>query len=79
MHSFDDQSRIGINEELDNETGEGIELVEGDGKDKILYTKKLNFVASISSLQLVPNDLSHMKLPLCYLVPLPMVRPTLGL
>ena len=38
----------------------------------------MDIVATLQSLRLFPNDLSRMQIPLCRLVPMPMVRPTLA-
>ena len=37
----------------------------------------MDTVATLQSLRLFPNELSRMRIPLCQLVPMPMVRPTL--
>ena len=38
----------------------------------------MDTVATLQSLRLFPNELSRIKIPLCRLVPMPMVRPTLA-
>ena len=39
----------------------------------------MDTVATLQSLRLFPNELSRLRIPLCRLVPMPMVRPTLAL
>ena len=38
----------------------------------------MDSIATLQSLRLFPNELSRMQIPLCRLVPMPMVRPTLA-
>ena len=38
----------------------------------------MDTVATLQSLRLFPNELSRLRIPLCRLVPMPMVRPTLA-
>ena len=38
----------------------------------------MDTVATFQSLRLFPNELSRMRIPLCRLVPMPMVRPILA-
>ena len=47
-------------------------------EDDIRKMHKMDTVSSISSLRLTTSDLSRMRIPLCRLVPMPMVRPTLS-
>jgi hypothetical protein len=49
-----------------------------EGEDDIQRSQKLDFVSTISSLRLNPTNHSRMRIPLCRLVPMPMVRPTLS-
>jgi len=48
------------------------------GEDAIRKTQKMDYVGTISSLRILPHCLSRRKVPLCRLVPMPMVRPTLS-
>lgn len=55
--------------------------VEGEGElfeDDIRKNQKLDFISTISTLRLQPIANSRMKIPLCRLVPMPLVRPTLS-
>ena len=49
----------------------------GDDEDKIRTRQKLNSVATISSLRFQPILVSRFSIPLCRLVAMPLVRPTL--
>jgi hypothetical protein len=65
---------------------DGEEVVEetctfGEGdllEDDIRKNQRLDTVSAISSLRLTASDLSRMRIPLCRLVPMTMVRPTLA-
>ena len=50
----------------------------GLNEDDIRRVHKMDTVATLQSLRLFPNELSRMRIPLCQLVPMPMVRPTLA-
>ena len=50
----------------------------GLNEDDIRQAQKMDTVATLQSLRLFPNELSRMQIPLCRLVPMPMVRPTLA-
>ena len=47
-------------------------------EDEIRARQKLNSVATITSLRFQPLSSSHFCIPLCRLLPMPMVRPTLA-
>jgi hypothetical protein len=49
----------------------------GDDEDEIRTRQKLNSVATISSLRFQPSTVSRFSIPLCRLVAMPLVRPTL--
>ena len=49
----------------------------GDDEDEIRTRQKLNSVATISSLRFLPISVSRFSIPLCRLVAMPLVRPTL--
>jgi hypothetical protein len=46
--------------------------------DQIRASKKVNFIATIEALRLKPSSLPRMQVPLCRMVPMPIVRPTLS-
>ena len=50
----------------------------GLNEDEIRQAHKMDTVATLQSLRLFSNELSRMRIPLCRLVPMPMVRPTLA-
>jgi len=52
--------------------------VHPEGEDAIRKMQKMDYVGTISSLRILPHSLSRRKVPLCRLVPMPMVRPTLS-
>ena len=52
--------------------------IDLQSEDDIQKSLKLDFVSQVSSLRLFKSDLSRMKIPLCRLVPMAMVRPTLA-
>jgi hypothetical protein len=45
--------------------------------DQIQATRKVNSIATIEELHLKPSSLSRMKVSLCRMVAMPIVRPTL--
>ena len=49
----------------------------GDDEDEIRTRQKLNAVAIISNLRFQPISVSRLSIPLCRLVAMPLVRPTL--
>ena len=60
--------------------GPGIPALQqvGLNEDDIRRAQKMDTIATLQSLRLFPNELSRMRIPLCRLVPMPMVRPTLA-
>ena len=60
--------------------GGGIPALQqvGFNEDDIRRAHKMDTVATLQSLRLFPNELSKMRIPLCRLVPMPMVQPTLA-
>ncbi len=50
---------------------------QGD-EDEIRTRQKLNSVATITSLRFQPISSSRFSIPLCRMLPMPMVRPTLS-
>lgn len=73
-----EQDEDSVNEYLD---GDDDDLKEGDefgvDVDEILGRQKLNSVATILSLHMKPTSSSRFFIPLCPMVAMPMVRPTL--
>ncbi|KAG0571755.1 hypothetical protein KC19_VG039600 [Ceratodon purpureus] len=47
-------------------------------EDAIRIRQKLNSVATIASLRFQPLSCSRFSIPLCRMLPMPMVKPTLG-
>ena len=47
-------------------------------KDDIRRAQTVNTIAGIEALRMTPHEFSRMKILLCRLVPMPMVRPTLA-
>jgi len=77
----EEQPSIFLQEDANKIMYDGDGLVGRDpfeGEDDIWRMQKLDFVTTISSLYLLPKYFSRMKIPLYCLVPMPMVRPTLG-
>jgi len=68
----DEEGDIEMNE-FDDED-EDRELLE----DELQRLQKVDSVATIASLRRKPEELSRFKIPLCRLVAMPMVRPTLS-
>ena len=47
-------------------------------EDDIRRAQTVDTIAGIEALRMTPHEFSRMKIPLCRLVPMPMVRPTLA-
>jgi hypothetical protein len=73
----DAQPSIDAKENVD----ESAEVDEEDelSTDQIRVSRKVNSIATIEVLCLKPSSLSHMMVPLCRLVAMPIVRSTLSL
>jgi len=75
------QPEIGSEDEVDfvmedvDDAEEERELLE----DELRRLQKVDSVATIMSLKMKPDRYLHMRIPLCRLVSMPMVRPTLSL
>jgi len=74
---------MGGNEETNDDTMEGnqpiqVGALEGEGEDEIRRIQMLDFVSTLSILQMVPTAHSRRRIPSCRLVPMPMIRPTLS-
>jgi hypothetical protein len=65
-------------EEDDNESV-GVDEEDELSTDQIRATRKVNSIATIEALRLKPSSLSRMRVPLCRMVAMPIVRPTLSL
>ena len=65
--------------DVDGSDGEGIPFANVQcNEDDIRKVQILDIVKIIVSLRLTSNDLCRMKIPLCRLIPMPIVRPTLS-
>lgn len=74
--SSSEQSSLDLEEEEGEEDNiPGVKT--GDMEDDIRKSQTLDTIKLISSMRLTSNDLSRMRIPLCRLVPMPIVRPTL--
>ena len=63
--------------DLDGSDNEGIPFADVEcNEDEIRKAQTLDTVKIIASLRLTSNDLCRMKIPLCKLIPMPIVRPT---
>jgi len=68
----------------EEEEDEGVEEDVGDDEDKELIEDELqrlqkgDAVETISTLQMKPDELFRLQIPLCRLVAMPMIRPTLS-
>lgn len=68
----EEEGDVDMNESDDED--EGKELLE----DELRRLQKVDSVATIASMRRKPEELSRFKIPLCRLIPMPMVRPTLS-
>lgn len=69
----------GGNDDKNMHDGDVVERgVPAEGEDDIRRQQKMDSVSTITSLRITPHNLSRRKVPLCRLVPMPMVRPTLS-
>jgi hypothetical protein len=59
---------------------ESLEVDEEDelSTDQIRVSRKVNSIATIEALRLKPSSLSRMMVPLCRMVAMPIVQPTLS-
>ena len=65
--------------DVDGSDGEVIPFANVQcNEDDIRKAQTLDTVKIIASLRLTSNDLCRMKIPLCRLIPMPIVRPTLS-
>jgi hypothetical protein len=67
-----------INAEEDNIESLGMDLEDELSADQIRATRKVNSIATIEALRFKPSSLSCMRVPLCRMVAMPIVRPTLS-
>jgi hypothetical protein len=83
MYNSDDgedstpQPGIGNDGDEDDEDSPIVQIVDGISKDDIRRLQKINTVAALAALRLQPVNISRHNIPLCRLVVMPMVRPTL--
>ena len=71
------QPPIGIEDDDEDEESPIIATVDGLNEDDIRQSQKINSVAAVAALRLQPHNISRHDIPLCRLVVMPMVRPTL--
>jgi hypothetical protein len=74
--SEDDQPSIDAEE--DDDESVGVDEEDELSTDQIRATRKVNSIATIEALCLKPSSLSRMRVPLCRMVAMPIVRPTLS-
>jgi len=70
-----DQPGIGTSSDIEEDGGDPLE--EFTSEDSLRKSQKVNSVASITSLRMKPHAISRLRIPLCRLVQMPMVRPAL--
>lgn len=73
----DDDSNDDHSDDDEESDGDGGDQPIGNDEDVIRGRQKLNSVATITSLRLKPVSASRFDIPLCRMVAMPMVRPTL--
>jgi hypothetical protein len=68
-----------ISEDGDDEDDDSplVQTVHGENEDDIRRSQRINTVAALAELRLQPIQISRHMIPLCRLVVMPMVRPTL--
>lgn len=71
------QPAIGVDGDDDDDDSPIIQSVDGANEDDIRRSQKMNTVAALAALRLQPANISRHMIPLCRLVVMPMVRPTL--
>jgi hypothetical protein len=72
------QVRAGDDDDMDNVIEHDEEFkVEFNSEDALRRAQKVNSVASITNLRLKPHSISRLRIPLCRLAQMPMVRPAL--
>jgi hypothetical protein len=67
-----------IDAEEDNIESPGMDEEDELSTDQIRASKKVNSIVTIEALRLKPSSLSRLQVPLCRMVPMPIVRPTLS-
>jgi hypothetical protein len=72
------QPAIGVDDDDDDDDNSPIiQTVDGASEDDIRRSQKMNTVAALAAVRLQPANISRHMIPLCRLVVMPMVRPTL--
>jgi hypothetical protein len=74
--SKDAQPNIDVEE--DNDESIGVDEEDELSADQIRATRNVNSIATIAALRLKAFSLSHMLVPLCRVVAMPIMRPTLS-
>jgi hypothetical protein len=79
-HNMDgsEDAQPSIDAEEDNIESHGVDEEDELSTDQIRASNKVNSIATIEALHLKPSSLSRMQVPLCRMVPMPIVRPTLS-
>jgi hypothetical protein len=79
-HNMDgsEDAQPSIDAEEDNIKSPRVDEEDELSTDQIRASKKVNSIATIEALRLKPSSLSHMQAPLCRMVPMLIVRPTLS-
>jgi hypothetical protein len=79
-HNMDgsEDAQPSIDAEEDNIESPRVDDEDQFSTDQIRASKKVNSIATIEALRLKPSSLSHMQVPLCRMVPMPIMRPTLS-
>jgi hypothetical protein len=62
----------------DAQESPGVDEEDELSADQIRVSRKVNSIATIEALRLKPSSLSRMMVPLCRMVAMPIVRPTLS-
>lgn len=77
--SLPEDCDVNCEDNVDEEVDESLEEDDQSGfdEDQIRGQRKLNSVATLSSLRMKPSSATRFPIPLCRMLPMPVVRPTL--
>jgi hypothetical protein len=73
-----DDAQPSIEAMEDAQESPGIDVEDELSANQIRVSRKVNSIATIEALRLKPSSLSRMMVPLCRMVAMPIVRPTLS-
>jgi hypothetical protein len=73
-----DDAQPSIEAMEDAQESPGVDEEDELSTDQIRVSRMVNSIATIEALRLKPSSLSHMMVPLCRMVAMPIVRPTLS-